>query len=238
MSQRSSKMNRRIDKCESRLDNLEERWDNAARYAANERYRTDRKFEDLRTERRTEAEYRRKRDRVNRFLIGVLVGMSVAVIVVLMESINADAVENSVDNVETPVQVVGVSQERVEEEVEDYENQKIEDALLAKATRIDDVIVTHYCICKKCCGKSPDNPAYGITASGRKATPGVSVAVDPELIPLGADIMVDYGDGEIHYYKSDDTGSAVKGNHIDLCMGSHEEALNAGVQKATLWWSK
>lgn len=66
--------------------------------------------------------------------------------------------------------------------------------------------------------------------------PGVSVAVDPAVIPLGSDVLVDYGDGDIRYYRADDTGSAVKGNHIDLCMASHQEALEAAVKTATVWW--
>ena len=123
-----------------------------------------------------------------------------------------------------------------EEEVEQPENELIEQALLSRATRIDGVTVTHYCICEKCCGKTPDHPAYGITASGLRATPGVTVAVDPDVIPLGSDVLVDYGNGEIHYYRADDTGSAVKGNHIDLCVSSHEEALQLGVRTATVWW--
>lgn len=116
------------------------------------------------------------------------------------------------------------------------ENELIEEALLAKSHRIDNVTVTHYCICQQCCGKAPDHPAYSITASGRRATPYVSVAVDPSLIPLGADVLVDYGDGEIHYYRADDTGSGVTGRHIDLCAGSHEEALQLGRRTATVYW--
>lgn len=122
------------------------------------------------------------------------------------------------------------------QEPEEAENALIEEALLAKSHRIDNVTVTHYCICQQCCGKAPDHPAYSITASGRRATPYVSVAVDPSLIPLGADVLVDYGDGEIHYYRADDTGSGVKGNHIDLCVASHEEALRAGVKTVTVYW--
>lgn len=118
-----------------------------------------------------------------------------------------------------------------EEEVEAAENEMIEAALLANATRLDSVTVTHYCTCARCCGKSD-----GITASGRKATPGVSVAVDPDVIPLGSDVLVDYGDGELHYMRADDTGSAVKGNHIDLCMESHEAAIQAGVRSATVYF--
>ena len=51
------------------------------------------------------------------------------------------------------------------------ENTRIECALLERAQVLDHVTVSHYCICEKCCGKSPDHPAYGITASGVKATP-------------------------------------------------------------------
>lgn len=118
-----------------------------------------------------------------------------------------------------------------EEEIEAAENEMIEAALLARATRLDDVTVTHYCTCVECCGKDD-----GITASGLMATPGVTVAVDPDVIPLGADVLVDYGDGEIQYYRADDTGSAVRGNHIDVCLASHEEAVQAGVTTATVWW--
>lgn len=120
-------------------------------------------------------------------------------------------------------------------EIEAQEAQSVEDALLASATRIDNVTVTHYCICQKCCGKSPDHPAYGITASGRYATPYVSVAVDPSVIPLGSDVLVDYGDGVIEYYRADDTGSGVGGKHIDLCVSDHQEARNLGVRTATVY---
>ena len=120
-------------------------------------------------------------------------------------------------------------------EIEAQEAQSVEDALLARATRIDNVTVTHYCICQKCCGKSPDHPAYGITASGRYATPYVSVAVDPSVIPLGSDVLVDYGDGVIEYYRADDTGSGVGGKHIDLCVSDHQEARNLGVRTATVY---
>ena len=89
-----------------------------------------------------------------------------------------------------------------------------------------------YDCCLECCGKTD-----GITASGLRATPGVTVAVDPDVIPLGADVLVDYGDGTgLHYYRADDVGGAVKGNHIDLCVDSHERADELGRRQATVWW--
>lgn len=113
---------------------------------------------------------------------------------------------------------------------EEPENELIEAALLAKAHVIEECTVTHYDCCVKCCGKTD-----GITASGVQATPGVTVAVDPDVIPLGADVLVDYG-GEIHYYRADDTGAGVKGNIIDLCVASHDEAVQLGRRIATVYW--
>lgn len=111
------------------------------------------------------------------------------------------------------------------------ENELIEAALLERANVIEDCTVTHYDCCVACCGKTD-----GITASGVQATPGVTVAVDPDVIPLGSDVLVDYGDGDIHYYRADDVGGAIKGNHIDLCVNSHEEALMLGRRTATVYW--
>lgn len=124
-----------------------------------------------------------------------------------------------------------------EDEVqEDFENEKIEAALLARSHTLTNVTVTHYCPCQKCCGKPEGHPAYGITASGRQLVPGVSVGVDPTVIPLGSTVILDFGDGDLQYCVADDTGSGVKGNHIDLAMANHREALEMGVRTATVYW--
>lgn len=107
---------------------------------------------------------------------------------------------------------------------------------LDKLPKIENATLTHYDTCEKCCGKNPDHPAYGITASGREAEPYVSVAVDPFLIPLGSTVYVDYGDGELHEYRADDTGSAVAGAHLDLCVTDHQEALELGVKTVAVWY--
>ncbi len=85
--------------------------------------------------------------------------------------------------------------------------------------------ITHYCICKKCCGKSPSHPSYGITATGTKATPGRTIAVDPRKIPYGTKVIIDG-----HTYIAEDCGGAIKGNRIDICVASHSEALQKGVK--------
>lgn len=60
-------------------------------------------------------------------------------------------------------------------------------------------------------GKDRDHPEYGITYLGWPMRKGI-VAVDPNVIPLGAKVYVPgYGVGV-----AGDTGGAIKGRHIDL----------------------
>lgn len=101
--------------------------------------------------------------------------------------------------------------------------------------RIDGCTVSHYC-----CELRPHicGTGSGITASGEPVQAGVSVAVDPLVIPLGSTVYVDYGDGEIHTYTAHDTGGAVNGGHIDVAVETHEEALRRGMRTATVWWEE
>lgn len=117
-------------------------------------------------------------------------------------------------------------------EQEDYENELIEAALIAKANRIDACTVTYYCMEKRkhICGNGD-----GLTASGAEVSTS-TCAVDPRIIPLGSTVMVDYGDGEIHYYIAEDTGGGIKNNHIDIAVPTHHEALELGKRTATVYW--
>lgn len=119
-----------------------------------------------------------------------------------------------------------------EEEIEENENELIEAALLARSHRLEDVTITFYC-----CEGRPHicGTGTGITASGRRVTPYVSCAVDPDIIPLGSTIMIEYN-GEMVYLRADDTGPAVKGDHIDIAVPTHDFALSLGVQTADIWW--
>ena len=112
------------------------------------------------------------------------------------------------------------------------ENELIEAALLARSHKLEDVTITFYC-----CEARPHicGTGTGITASGRRVTPYVSCAVDPVVIPLGSTIMIEYN-GEMVYLRADDTGPAVKRNHIDIAVSGHQEALSLGVKTADVWW--
>lgn len=66
------------------------------------------------------------------------------------------------------------------------------------------------------------NPTFR-TATGRRAQYGV-VAVDPKVIPLNTLVFVEgYG-----FAIAADTGGAIKGNKIDVCVPTTQEALRWG----------
>lgn len=73
---------------------------------------------------------------------------------------------------------------------------------------------------------SPDEGG-SITALGTPVTPWYTVAVDPRVIPLGSKIRIEGFDGVFYCA---DTGGAIKGNIIDIAVGSKSEASNLGVQ--------
>jgi 3D (Asp-Asp-Asp) domain-containing protein len=69
----------------------------------------------------------------------------------------------------------------------------------------------------------------GRTRLGYRADYG-HVAVDPRVIPLGSLVYVEgYG-----FALASDTGSAIKGNRIDLCYPDWGTADRYGVKKVTV----
>lgn len=99
-----------------------------------------------------------------------------------------------------------------------------ENRCTAQPEAVGTFTVTHYCACPKCCGKSD-----GITATGTKATEGRTIAVDPEVIPLGSQVEIDG-----HMYIAEDVGGAIKGNKIDIYCNSHSEAVSRGKIERTV----
>lgn len=66
----------------------------------------------------------------------------------------------------------------------------------------------------------------GTTYSGRQTVDGVTVSVDPRVIPLGTWIKIEFEDGTVLTRRADDTGSAVKGKIIDIYKNSSTKTLN------------
>lgn len=104
------------------------------------------------------------------------------------------------------------------------ESEKIEAAL--DWHYIEDCELTAYCHCTACCSK--DN---GITATGTVAQEGVTIAVDPDVIPLGSWVEIDG-----HVFHAEDVGGGIIGNHIDIYFDSHDQAWDFGRQYADVRW--
>ena len=75
---------------------------------------------------------------------------------------------------------------------------------------------TGYCKCPKCCGKWSDCPTF----TGTTPTAGRTIAVDPSVIPLGSTVLINGIE-----YVAEDTGSAIKGNKIDIYFQTHQQAV-------------
>lgn len=91
--------------------------------------------------------------------------------------------------------------------------------------------ITYYCACEACCGewaknrpKDSEGKPIVKTASGATAEAGKTIAVDPDVIPYGTEVIING-----HTYTAQDCGGAIKGNRIDIYCDSHAEALEGGV---------
>lgn len=64
-----------------------------------------------------------------------------------------------------------------------------------------------------------DGSGTGKTATGTIPEVGRTIAVDPKVIPYGSKVILNG-----HTYIAEDTGGAIKGNRLDIYMGSGKTA--------------
>ena len=179
-----------------------------------------------------------KRNLARLILILSVIAWAVIAVSILVTPVKADDVpieEPQEDDGRLPGDDIPATERcyMTDEEVqESFENENIQNALLAKANKIEDCTVTWYTA--DTCGKKPGDPAYGITASGLPVVEHLTCAVDKSVIPLYADVFVQYADGTIEQLWATDTG--VNGNHIDIYTPDYDYAIQMGCQKMTVWW--
>ena len=93
---------------------------------------------------------------------------------------------------------------------------------------IGDFKITYYCDSsyEHICG-------YGkhITASGKKTEVGWTAASDWGVLPNGTIVYI----SGIGFREIMDAGGAVNGNHIDVLVQEHQEALNLGTSYKDVW---
>lgn len=86
------------------------------------------------------------------------------------------------------------------------------------------VVATGYTAGYESTGKNPDSPAYGITYSGVKVKRDLysTIAADLTVFPVGTILFIpEYGYGVVA-----DTGSAIKGNRLDLYYETVQDVYN------------
>lgn len=120
-------------------------------------------------------------------------------------------------------------QKPAEHPAEDYSS-------LDRLELIGTFTATAYCPCVKCCGIwSEDHPSRGEdyvqkTRAGTIPEEGRTIAADWDVLPKGSEVVING-----HPYIVEDTGSAVKGNHVDIFFESHEAACEFGIQQVEVY---
>lgn len=87
-------------------------------------------------------------------------------------------------------------------------------------------LLTAYTNNQESTGKSPGQPAYGITASGVHTHANQTLAC-PKYLKFGTKIYIPYFN---RTYICEDTGGMINGNHIDVFMPRYQDAINFGAR--------
>jgi uncharacterized protein YabE (DUF348 family)/3D (Asp-Asp-Asp) domain-containing protein len=92
---------------------------------------------------------------------------------------------------------------------------------------INNVTLTAYSDDFASTGKEKSNPNSGITYSGSTVQEGRTIAVDKNVIPIGWWVYID----GIGFRRAEDTGSAIKGNKIDVYFESSDYVNKFGLKR-------
>jgi len=118
-------------------------------------------------------------------------------------------------------------EERIyQEELKRQEEERQLASRSEQKTYLGEFNVSFYCSCSRCCGKA-NKPC----ANGEYPVEGVTVAADTSKYPFGTKFYIDgLGDRIVM-----DTGSAIKGNKLDVYVSDHQRALELGRRKLSVW---
>lgn len=92
---------------------------------------------------------------------------------------------------------------------------------------LGDFKITHYCDERysHVCGGN------GVTASGKPTEVGVTAAADWSVLPKGSIVYIK----GVGFREIQDVGGSVKGNHIDVLVNTHDEAIDFGIKYDGVW---
>ena len=90
-----------------------------------------------------------------------------------------------------------------------------------------DFKVTYYCneLEPHICGGN------GVTASGQETVVGITAAADWSILPQGSLVYIE----EVGFREIQDVGGSVVGNHIDVLVETHTDAIDRGTHFESVW---
>lgn len=140
------------------------------------------------------------------------------------------------DALESKIIILESSQNYFERRNEELE---VENDILGRQLRqieldkqyVGEFEITYYTAGPESTGKTPDHPAYGITASGTTVKEGQTIAADWTVLVPGTKVYIE-GVGERIV---EDTGGAIVGQAIDVYVEDVNEALENGRHMAKVW---
>jgi 3D (Asp-Asp-Asp) domain-containing protein len=99
-----------------------------------------------------------------------------------------------------------------------------------RITKVLSADLTAYTAGPESTGKHPGDPGYGVTSSGAYVKDNHTIAVDPQVIPIGTRVYIE----GLGIRVAEDTGGAIKGNRIDVYMSDLGAAIQFGYKKNVL----
>lgn len=117
-----------------------------------------------------------------------------------------------------------------------YKNEQLGDAIITinnlkndeyELIYVGDFKITYYCDERydHICGGN------GVTASGKPTEVGVTAAADWSVLPKGSKIYIQ----NVGWREVQDIGGGVNGQHVDVLVHGHQEALNIGTSTEGVW---
>lgn len=156
--------------------------------------------------------------------IAYLIFATVIVLLVMtihLKNNRISIMQDSISGLNEAISVKDDENLRLKQEIESLKSPGVEFMYLGSYK------ITYYCDerYEHICGGS------GVTASGAPTDVGTTIAVDPNVIPYGTEVYIE----GIGYRTAQDRGGAVNGNHIDVLVATHDEALSKSVTNNDVW---
>jgi 3D (Asp-Asp-Asp) domain-containing protein len=143
------------------------------------------------------------------------------------KDIKIEELNESVEGLKNRIEGMQQKNQQLTDEINKLKKEKKELTSRGKNKRETKIFeVTAYTAGHESTGKTPNDPLYGVTASGKKVQEGVTVACPPSM-KFGTKLYIE----GVGYRVCEDRGGAIKEGRLDVYMNSLKEALEFGRRK-------